>query len=138
MKFIGTALMAIVALTSSTEAVNNYSDISRDCRNVSWTITVYSGPKCTGAKQVMNVGKPPKCDVNGQYSFNYKCNTKEFGIVMHKGTDCTGERLRKPPAGYDGPVNLPKMEWDYDGCQRWNDDDTKGKTFRIHPNAKRQ
>ena len=132
MKFIGTALMAIVALTSSTEAAR-YPGISNDCRNRNWEITMYSGPNCTGASQVMKIGKPGKCDNAGPVSIKYNCNAEELEIYLNKGPNCTGGRIRTPPIGAQFPTSRNMVEFTYDECHPWDYRNKGGQSFRIHP-----
>ena len=131
MKFFTAALIAIVALTETTEAGGHrYKGISRDCRSVKWTIKNYGNSGCIGRAHVTKHFKFPKCMKEGKsgYSAAYECNKKEIKVKMYKGSSCQGRKVNAQKK-FGGPR---KWEFEYDKCISW------GKTsFRISPEAKR-
>ena len=106
--------MAIVALSDTTEA-KRYNGISKDCRNVKWTMTSYAGKNCTGRKTVRkHTGPMPKCvklNERGIRSLNWKCNSKEMEMAFYRGKKCTGPQARGIKGGY-----FKSWKFAYDKC----------------------
>ena len=108
MKFAVAALMAIVALSDTTEArARRYNGISRDCTNTKFTIIEYSDKNCKNQVKREDHKEFEKCDQLSMgptgVTLARKCYNFQIEYEFYKGGVACKGKIARIPKAWGGP-----------------------------------